>query len=95
LIARQATLQLTGIWKAKDISTDLQKQLVRSLVLNTALHGTEKKKIDKKSIVRCWYGAGCSKPAGHNGKLTHTFTRRLVHQKKRHILSYLTPQKLS
>ena len=31
VIAGHATLQLTGIWKAKDIGMDLKKQLVRSL----------------------------------------------------------------
>jgi len=40
-IARHATPQLTGIWKAKDIGMDLKKQLVRSLIWSTALYGSE------------------------------------------------------
>jgi len=53
-IARHATctLQLTGI-KAKDIGMDLKKQLVRSLIWNTALYGSESwalKKCDKKLV---------------------------------------------
>ena len=31
-IARHAALQLTRIWKAKDIGIDLKEQLVRSLI---------------------------------------------------------------
>jgi len=38
-IARHATLQLTGNWKAKDVGMDLKKQLVRSLMCSTALYG--------------------------------------------------------
>ena len=52
-IARHATLQLTGIWKAKDISMDLNKQLVRSLIWSTALYGSEGwalKKCDEKLV---------------------------------------------
>jgi len=52
-IARHATLQLTGIWKAKDISMDLKKQLVRSLIWSTALYGSEGwalKKCDEKLV---------------------------------------------
>ena len=40
-IARHATPQLTGIWKAKDIGMDLKKQLVRLLIWSTALYGSE------------------------------------------------------
>ena len=40
-IARHATLQMTGIWKAKDIGIDLKKQLVLSLISSTALYGSE------------------------------------------------------
>jgi len=40
-IARHATVQLTGIWKAKDIGMDLKKQLVQSLIWSTALYGSE------------------------------------------------------
>jgi len=35
------TLQLTGIWKAKDVGMDLKKQLVRSLIRSTALYRSE------------------------------------------------------
>ena len=31
-IARQATLQLADVWKMKDISCDLKKQLVQSMI---------------------------------------------------------------
>ena len=41
VIARHATLQLTGIWKAKDIGMDLKKQLVQSLIWSTTLYGPE------------------------------------------------------
>ena len=37
-IGRHATLQLTVIWKAKDIGMDLKKQLVQSLICSTALY---------------------------------------------------------
>ena len=37
-IARHATLQLTGIWKAKDIGMDLKKPFVRSLIWSTAFY---------------------------------------------------------
>jgi len=52
-IARHATLQLTGIWKATDIGMDLKKQLVRSLVRSTALYGSESwalKKCNEKLV---------------------------------------------
>jgi len=52
-IARHATLQLTGIWKAKDIGMDLKKQLVRSLIWSTALYASESwalKKYDEKLV---------------------------------------------
>ena len=52
-IARHATLQLTGIWKAQDIVMDLKKQLVRSLIWSTALYGSENwalKKCDEKLV---------------------------------------------
>jgi len=41
IIARHATLQLTGIWKAQDIGMDLKKQLVQSLVWSTALYRSQ------------------------------------------------------
>jgi len=51
--ARHATLQLTGIQKAKGIGMDLKKQLVRSLIWRTALYGSESwtlKKCDVKLV---------------------------------------------
>ena len=53
-IARHATLQLTGIWKAKDIGMDLKKQLVRSLIWSTALYESE-----SWALLRCGYDVGC------------------------------------
>ena len=50
---RHATLQLTGIWKAKDIGMDPKKQLVRSLIWSTALYDSESgalKKCDEKLV---------------------------------------------
>jgi len=60
-IARHATLQLTRIWKAKDIGMDLKKQLVRSLIWSTALYGSESwalKKCDEKLVTafEMWVG---------------------------------------
>ena len=52
-IARHAALQLTRIWKAKDIGIDLKEQLVRSLIWSTALYGSESwvlKKCDEKLV---------------------------------------------
>ena len=52
-IARHATLQLTGIWKAKDIGMDPKKQVVRSLIWSTALYDSESgalKKCDEKLV---------------------------------------------
>ena len=40
-IARDATSQLIGLWKAKEISLKLKKQLVKSLVWSIALYGAE------------------------------------------------------
>ena len=52
-VARGITSQLNGIWKAKQISLKLKKQLVRSLVWSTALYGSESwtlKERDKSCI---------------------------------------------
>jgi len=52
-IAKHATLQLTGIWKAKDIGIDLKKQLVRSLIWSPAIYVSEiwaLKKCDEKLV---------------------------------------------
>ena len=52
-VARNITSQLLGLWKAKEISLQLKKQLVRSLVWSVALYGSESwtlKEDDKKKI---------------------------------------------
>ena len=60
-IARQVMRQLTEIWKSAKISLKLKKQLVKSLVWNIALYGSESwavKKCDEKRITAfelwCW-----------------------------------------
>ena len=52
-VARGITSQLNGIWKSRQISLKLKKQLVKSLVWSTALYGSESwtlKEADKRSI---------------------------------------------
>ncbi len=52
-IARDTTSQLLGLWKAKEISLQLKKQLMKSLVWSVALYGSESwtlKEADKRKI---------------------------------------------
>ncbi|XP_071816608.1 uncharacterized protein [Apostichopus japonicus] len=52
-IARDATSQLIGLWKAKEISLKLKKQLVKSLVWSVAIYVAESwalKQNDMKKI---------------------------------------------
>ena len=89
-IARHATLQLTGIWKAKDIGMDLKKQLVRSLIWSklTVLYGSESWRWRSAmrnylQLLWCGNGVGFWESARQNGKPTHGFGRRLVYHKKK------------
>ena len=51
-IARDATSQLIGLWKAKEISLKLKKQLVKSLVWSIALYGAESRTLKQSDMMK-------------------------------------------
>ena len=51
-VARDTTSQLTGLWKAKEISLKLKKQLAKSLVWSVALYGSESWTLKQSDMTR-------------------------------------------
>ncbi|PIK42267.1 endonuclease-reverse transcriptase [Apostichopus japonicus] len=82
-IARDATTgQLIGLWKAKEISLKLKKQLVKSLVWSVALYSAESwtlKQNDMKKMesLELWVWRKCFRSAGKIEK-TNAWIRQWV-----------------
>ena len=79
-IARDATSQLIGLWKAKEISLKLKKQLVKTLVWSIALYGAESwtlKQSDMKRIesFELWVWRRMLQVSWKDKRLMHGFAK--------------------
>ena len=99
-IARDATSQLIGLWKAKEISLKLKKQLVKSLVWSIALYGAESWTLKQRDIKKIesfelWVWRRMLQVSWKDRK-TNTWIRRKVGiTQKQGLLSQLKKRKIS
>ena len=99
-IARDATSQLIGLWKAKAISLKLKKQLVRSLVWSIALYGSESwtiKQRDAKKIesFELWVWRRMLQVSWKDRKTNAWIRRKVGITEKQGLLSQLKKRKIS
>ncbi|XP_072019709.1 uncharacterized protein [Amphiura filiformis] len=99
-IARDATSQLLGLWKAKAISLKLKKQLVRSLVWSIALYGAEswtlkQSDIEKIESFELWVWRRMLQVSWKERKTNAWIRQKVGITEKQGLLSQLKKRKIS
>ena len=99
-LAKNVTSQLIGLWKAKEISLKLKKQLVKSLVWSVALYGAESwslKLSDMKKIesFELWVWRRMLQVSWKDRRTNEWIRQRVGVTEKEGLLAHLKKRKLS